>query len=140
VKQWLAVQNKKLADLNKDSGPGAGALKGKAKKQVQLDARSHCCWAVTHGRKYMAAGAPGNVLMCHSMWITLDYVSLLCAPGADREQHEDGDWAVVRYNEAAASCARECGIPVVLRGPLGSLCLQQRLPADAIQAHPCTRR
>ena len=37
VKQWLAVQNKKLADLSKDSGPGTGALKGKAKKQ----ARSH---------------------------------------------------------------------------------------------------
>ena len=48
VKQWLAVQNKKLADLTKDSGPGTGALKGKAKKQARvLAAFQHtCCAAV----------------------------------------------------------------------------------------------
>lgn len=57
------MQNKKLADLNKDSGPGTGALKGKAKKQACVHA------AIQHTRRYCTAAslpavAPKTVCLC----------------------------------------------------------------------------
>ena len=71
VKQWLAVQNKKLADLTKDSGPGTGALKGKAKKQ----ARSHTAFQhPPHSAYAWAQVEAQSEIQPH-----------LCNTGADRE-------------------------------------------------------